>query len=218
MTKKYCADCGAHVMATFLKCPQCGSQNWSSNPVVINRPAPNNQPNYQYGQSQQTGGYSTYAASPQSRGGFIGAISSAASKTFSPSGRASRSEYWYMVLFNILVIIGLVILASFLGYRYDLSAATWLVMAALVIFYIWAAICMIMLSVRRLHDMNLSGWWALPLYFAPSLVGALQGVYPDAAVFLSILQLMIWLGTTILFCQRGTIGSNRFGPEPAYFV
>jgi uncharacterized membrane protein YhaH (DUF805 family) len=47
-------------------------------------------------------------------------------------------------------------------------------------------------GVRRLHDTDKSGWWLL-LGFIP-VVGAIVLI--------------------VFFCQRGTIGSNRFGPDP----
>ena len=50
----------------------------------------------------------------------------------------------------------------------------------------------IAVAVRRLHDRDKSGWWYL-LVFLP-LIGAII--------------LLVW------FVQRGTPGSNRFGPDP----
>ena len=123
-----------------------------------------------------------------------------------------------MVLFNAIVISVLIGLMVFVAARYSEGPALWFTIAALAAFYIWAVLCFIMLTIRRLHDLNLSGWWALPMYFAPSLVGALQGAYPDAAAFLGLVQFMIGLGTIMLFCQRGTDGANLFCPSPHYFV
>jgi hypothetical protein len=50
----------------------------------------------------------------------------------------------------------------------------------------------IAVGVRRLHDVDRSGWWLL-LAFIP-LVGTII--------------LIVW------FCTRGTPGPNRFGPDP----
>jgi uncharacterized membrane protein YhaH (DUF805 family) len=46
-------------------------------------------------------------------------------------------------------------------------------------------------SVRRLHDLDRSGWW---------LLLTLTGI--------GIILLLIW------DCMRGTPGPNRFGPDP----
>ncbi len=50
----------------------------------------------------------------------------------------------------------------------------------------------ISVGVRRLHDKDLSGWWYL-LVFIP-VIG--------------------WIVLLVWFCQRGTVGPNRFGPDP----
>nr|MBA2815795.1 Inner membrane protein YhaH [Candidatus Pantoea persica] len=46
-------------------------------------------------------------------------------------------------------------------------------------------------GVRRLHDLDRSGWWLLMMLIP--LVGKLLLIY---------------------FCLRGTAGPNRFGPDP----
>jgi uncharacterized membrane protein YhaH (DUF805 family) len=48
------------------------------------------------------------------------------------------------------------------------------------------------LHVRRLHDINCSGWWAV----------------------LSFLKPFSWLMTVVLVCWPGTYGHNRFGTSP----
>lgn len=61
------------------------------------------------------------------------------------SGRASRSEYWYFWLFN--VIIELVISFSHV--------------AALSLIMLFLVVPLLAVSARRLHDTNHSGWWML---------------------------------------------------------
>jgi uncharacterized membrane protein YhaH (DUF805 family) len=46
--------------------------------------------------------------------------------------------------------------------------------------------------VRRLHDLDRSGWWCF-INFVPVL---------------GLIVLIYW------FCQRGTVGMNRFGVDP----
>ena len=48
------------------------------------------------------------------------------------------------------------------------------------------------LYMRRLHDINRSGWWAVLSFFKP----------------------MSWLLTLVLVCWPGTYGHNRFGTAP----
>lgn len=59
-----------------------------------------------------------------------------------------------------------------------------------IIVVLW--ILTIPVSVRRLHDADKSGWWLL-IFFVP-LIG--------------FLLLLYW------FVTRGTVGPNRFGPDP----
>jgi uncharacterized membrane protein YhaH (DUF805 family) len=70
------------------------------------------------------------------------------------SGRASRSEYWYFVLFNFIVniVLGLIERESQVPYlRY--------------IYFVAVLIPSLAVAFRRMHDINKSGWFAfIPLY------------------------------------------------------
>jgi len=101
------------------------------------------------------------------------------------SGRASRSEYWWWVLF--VVIVGIV--ASFIDISIvgnaQFGPVGGLTSLALLLPNIG-------ISVRRLHDRDKSGWFIL-IGLIP-LVGAII--------------LLVW------FVQRGTVGGNQYGPDP----
>lgn len=77
-----------------------------------------------------------------------------------------------------------------------------LVILLLVVFVVWWEV---VLYIRRLHDINLSGWWVLvtvPCYFT-QLVNNLP---------LAIALWVLNLGTLLLLCViKGTCGPNRFG-------
>ena len=84
---------------------------------------------------------------------FGEAISSGFSNYVTFTGRASRSEYWYWTLFVTLASIVLQILDIALG--------------ALVLNSIFSLATLlpgIAVAVRRLHDVNKSGWWLLLVF------------------------------------------------------
>ncbi len=47
------------------------------------------------------------------------------------------------------------------------------------------------IAIRRLHDLDRTGWWVL----------------------LALIPLIGWIVLIIWFCTRGTDGPNRFGPD-----
>jgi uncharacterized membrane protein YhaH (DUF805 family) len=117
--------------------------------------------------------------------GFGGAIAAGFRKYADFKGRARRPDYWFWILFHWLVLMGLAIVdVEVLGARGHGSVLTGL--GVLALFLPTLAV-----AVRRLHDTDRSGWMLL-IGFIP-LIG-------------SIILL-------VFFCQRGTPGPNRFGPE-----
>jgi uncharacterized membrane protein YhaH (DUF805 family) len=112
---------------------------------------------------------------------FVEAIQSGFSNYVNFSGRAVRSEYWYWVLFAIIGAIVTEIIDHILG-----------IVAIYPLFALAVFLPGIAVGVRRLHDLDRSGWWLL-LSLIP-LVGAII--------------LIVW------FCGRGTAGPNQFGQDP----
>ena len=106
---------------------------------------------------------------------FIDAIKSAIIENyFNFSGRARRSEYNYFLLFNILIAIGFSIIATLLASTADnifaaLTSLGWL-MAVQGIVSLLLFIPSIALAVRRLHDINRTGWMLLVMVFFSFLI------------------------------------------------
>ncbi len=129
-------------------------------------------------------------------------------------GRSRRAEAWWYMLPLIGVISALIVtnLLVFSDHEMDDS---W-VAAELAILVI-AATPGVGCAIRRLHDLGRSGWWYLMLavpVIGFFLVPADDETFSDAEVSAILLAL---LGAIILqywFLQRGTIGENRFGPDP----
>ena len=86
-------------------------------------------------------------------------LSCLTSDYFNFSGRASRSEYWFFVLF--LIIVGAIIDIIFH------SSETTLILVHGIV-WIATIIPCISVTTRRLHDIDRSGWWQL-LYLIPLL-------------------------------------------------
>ena len=78
---------------------------------------------------------------------FVPAIQSCLAQYASFSGRASRSEFWWFFLFQVLVLIGASIVSELL---YGLASLALLLPSLAV-------------GARRLHDIDRSGWWQLLL-------------------------------------------------------
>ena len=123
--------------------------------------------------------------------GFGGAITRGFSNYFTFSGRATRAEYWWWVLFTAL--FGLIPLAGLVTLIPTLAVAS-----------------------RRLHDIGKSGWlqiipWAIfavtVLLGAVALATALYSI-GMIAFFASFVVLIVWL------VRKGDGGSNKYGPDP----
>ena len=113
--------------------------------------------------------------------GFTEAVRTGFAKYATFSGRAARSEYWYWTLFVFVVSIGLAIIDNLL-----FGSGIGVVQS---LFDLAILLPGIAVAVRRLHDIDRTGWWLL-LGLAPVVGGII---------------LLVW------FCLRGTPGRNRYG-------
>ncbi|MCX7299391.1 MAG: DUF805 domain-containing protein [Rhodobacterales bacterium] len=131
--------------------------------------------------------------------GFAEAVKSGFGKYVTFSGRAARSEYWWWILFYVILlslaaaIDGLINPASLTveqapgSYGVYSTGGPVLLIAILLIILPTLAV-----AVRRLHDIDKSGWWIL-ISLIP-LIGSIV--------------LIVWN------CTKGTLGANRFGEDP----
>jgi uncharacterized membrane protein YhaH (DUF805 family) len=89
---------------------------------------------------------------------FSQAISTCFSKYATFTGRASRPEFWWFFLFQILISI----VASMFGEVVNGLVSLALLLPALAV------------GARRLHDIGKSGWWQL---IALTIIGLLVLIY-----------------------------------------
>lgn len=104
------------------------------------------------------------------------------------SGRARRMEYWYFVLFNLVVYIVLTLIDTLLG-TFNIVQGVGLLSG---IYSLAVLIPTLAVMVRRLHDIDRTGWWIL-------------------------INLIPLIGTIVLLVfalTPGTPGSNQYGPDP----
>ena len=98
--------------------------------------------------------------------------------------RAPRSEFWFWTLFAIIASIAAGSIDRVLFP--DIATSPIHALVGLALFLPGIAV-----SIRRLHDLDRTGWWLLLIL----------------TVF-GIILLIVW------DCMRGTPGPNRFGPDP----
>ncbi|MDE7081218.1 MAG: DUF805 domain-containing protein [Muribaculaceae bacterium] len=101
------------------------------------------------------------------------------------NGRASRSMYWWVMLFNFIVacaigvigaIIGSETMAKFLDGIYTLAVL----------------VPSLSIGVRRMHDIGKGGGW----------------------IFISLIPFVGWIWYIVLCCSDSEPFDNRFGPVP----
>lgn len=108
------------------------------------------------------------------------------------AGRSDRREFWYFVLFYLIVsavlsVIDMTLFPNVMGQ----DGAALQPLAS--IFGLVSLIPNISVSVRRLHDTGRSGWWIL-LWFIP---------------------LLGWIPLLIWYCQKGHPEANAYGEAPS---
>ena len=133
--------------------------------------------------------------------GFFAAVGSAYINILNFSDRASRAEYWWFFLFEVLFHIvywaGFVAYAlyspEFLEYlNHDRSVMPPFLPWVLVSYVLFMMVPSTSIMVRRLHDSDHSGWW----------------------IFIGIAPLIGELILFFLLIIPGDPDRNRFGPVP----
>jgi len=105
------------------------------------------------------------------------------------SGRAGRAEFWWFALVNFAICVVLMVLQMVL--REAVNAAASIITVISLIYWLAILVPSLAVTVRRLHDSNLSGWWLL------------IAIVPFGGIVL-----------LVFYVLASTPGANRFGPNP----
>jgi uncharacterized membrane protein YhaH (DUF805 family) len=104
------------------------------------------------------------------------------------SGRARRKEYWFFVLFSVIITLALSFFDSLVG-LFDVASGIGLLSG---IYSLAVLIPSISVGVRRLHDTNRTGWWLL----------------------ISLVPLLGIIILIVLMVLDSQSGDNEYGPNP----
>jgi uncharacterized membrane protein YhaH (DUF805 family) len=146
---------------------------------------------------------------------------------FSFRGRINRAKYWAanLAVWVTMVVIVVLVIYAIAGritgggtITDDQMAGTgaliWLAFPLLIL-TIWISFA---LAVKRLHDREKSGWFIVPMYLIPGMLGRWADGFPPGSggpYFLGIIAFGLTLWAFVeLGCLAGTSGPNEYGPDP----
>ena len=141
---------------------------------------------------------------------FFDAVASAFKQYFILSGRASRSEFWWFILFLFsLYLLTFNLMLNEIGgassfNEEEFLSNFWTSWFGLAI--IFTTIPSITIAVRRFHDINMSGWWYVALQIAPSILSQFLFIFS----FISFMALFAYL---YFMCTEGG-EENQYGTNP----
>jgi len=140
---------------------------------------------------------------------------------FGFNGRINRAKYWLATLIYFVVSVIVV------GVEFGLGEESIAGPALRTIVDIGIAISGIAVGIKRLHDRDKSGLWLLFFYVVPGVLITLAillgifGIAGESSANLAVAALLglaafaiaVWMFVE-LGCLRGTVGPNRYGPDP----
>lgn len=103
---------------------------------------------------------------------------------FSSKGRVSRKTYWCSGIVLFILIVALATLGPILGLMFNDSLPLYLAYFIVLIL----GYCGYMVAIKRCHDLDKSGWYLLK-------------------------SILIVPGFKVMF-KQGTVGPNKYGPDP----
>ena len=169
-----CKQCGAQLEDGVKFCTSCGSALEEATPVQNDvQPAP--------AQFQQQ----AYTIPPAKPLGFFEAFKLFWQNYTNFSGRSRRKEYWYMMIWNIIISLIISLVFSF-----DSTVMT----IVNSVYCLAVFIPSIALSIRRMHDINKSGW----------------------CILVALIPFVGWIICLVWELTDSDPNPNRYGVSPKY--
>jgi uncharacterized membrane protein YhaH (DUF805 family) len=130
---------------------------------------------------------------------------------FSFAGRVNRAPWWIVAIVIYFVFMTLFWVAIGLAFA-GLGGPAIAIGVGMLLATLWVAAA---LGVKRLHDRGKSGWWLLLFYLAPTALHAAgrHAHLGGRGLMLIGFAISIWAFVELGF-RRGTVGQNRYGPDP----
>lgn len=145
-------------------------------------------------------------------------------KSLDFSGRSTRKEYWFPMIINLIILLAMIALGDYLDQLIGMNAHSKLSISNVFdkLFGTIFSIGVLSVTVRRFHDINLTGTFAI-----------VPGVIATAMVILSLVLTQFDINTSlimntllpviIIICaiiflitlaKDGTHGKNKYGEDP----
>lgn len=124
-------------------------------------------------------------------------------------GRASRFSFFAACILGVIIVYFPLYFCILTLYSASFSSGKgleYITSVSLSILLIITALSILPVTIRRLHDINLSGWWILSCSILFYVLFYIKQFY-----IVSILGTIFLL---ILIFKKGTKGPNRFGEDP----
>lgn len=113
------------------------------------------------------------------------------------NGRATRKEFWTFALGNLLIIILLTMGVSFLFALAGDPHSIFYAGVAYTLFALATALPLLAVGVRRMHDINRSGWWFGCVYLAGVVSRLLNSILMEYASPETYVWMKITLGIVL---------------------
>ena len=165
----------------------------------------------------------------------IDAIATCYRRSFHKRGRASRSEFWWFALYYLVLEAAFELLVHGRTAHTPPSWGAGLLAVVVGLFAIYSFFPFVSVEIRRLHDVDRSGWWLVASMLMGALSEAALGVDVMSALathrlrqfvralmdgghwgltFALVATVAINIAVFIFLVWPGTAGDNRYGRDP----